>query len=170
MFRCLILASLAAALAACSPTFDWREVHAGSTGLKAMLPCKPATATRRVTMGDRQLDLHALGCDAGGSTFALLFAEIAPGSAADVLGQWKAATLSSLRSEGAREQPFRPPGALDLPQSVHVIAGGRRADGSPVQGQAAYFARGRHVFQAAVYAQQVRPEVTEPFFAALAFE
>jgi hypothetical protein len=172
MYRCLIMAALAGstALAACSPTFNWREVRAEATGLKAMLPCKPDKATRSVSMAGQQVSLEALGCDAGGSTFAVLSAEVAPGSVGEVLGQWKAATLASLHSNSAEEKPFRPPGALDLPQSLQVVASGRRADGSPVQGQAAYFARGRHVFQAVIYADQLRPEVTEPFLSGLTFE
>ena len=42
--------------------------------------------------------------------------------------------------------------------------------GRPVQGRAPYFARGRQVFQAVVYAETLRPEVTDPFFSGLAFE
>lgn len=158
------------ALAACSPTFNWREVRSEATGLKAMLPCKPDKTARNVTMAGRQLSLEAIGCEASGSTFAVMFADIGTGSAGEVLDQWKAATLSGVRSKEAREQPFRPPGAIALPQSLQVVAVGLRPDGTQVQGQAAYFARGRHVFQAVIFAEQLRPEVTEPFFSGLTFE
>ena len=99
-----------------------------------------------------------------------MFADIGTGSAGEVLGQWKAATLASLHNKDARERPFRPPGAIDLPQSLQVVAIGSRADGSQVQGQVAYFARGRHVFQAAIFTAKLRPELTEPFFSGLSFE
>ena len=42
--------------------------------------------------------------------------------------------------------------------------------GRPVQGRAANFARGRQLFQAVVYAETLRPEVTDPFFWGVAFE
>lgn len=160
-----------AALLACSPTFNWREVRVESTGLKAMFPCKPDHATRNVVLAERPVSLEALACDAGGATFAVLFADADPGSAGEFLGGWQAATLAALRSNSAQEtRPFRPPGALELPQSLQTAASGQRADGSTVRGRAAYFARGRQVFQAVVYADKLEPEATEPFFSGLAFE
>ena len=160
-----------AALAACNPTFNWREVRVAPTGLVAMFPCKPDKAARNVTMGGAEVSLQALGCDAGGSTFALLFAEIgASGRTGEILGQWKAASLANMRGKVGQEQAFRPPGAIDLPQSQQVRANGQRRDGSAVQSQAAYFAHGRHVFQAAIYGNSLGPETTQPFFSGLRFE
>lgn len=69
-----------------------------------------------------------------------------------------------------RESRFMPPGALDLPRSVQVAASGQRSDGKAIQAQVAYFARGNHVFQAAVYSERLEAEATEPFFAGLRFE
>jgi hypothetical protein len=173
MFRCLTMAALAgtAALAACTPTFNWREVRAEPAGLKAMLPCKPDKAVRQVTMAGREVSLEALGCDAGGSTFAILSADIGTGAAAgEFLSQWQAITLSRLRSDSAQAMPFLPPGAIDLPESRQVVASGQRPDGSKVQSRAAYFSHGQHVFQAVIYSDALTPEIAEPFFAGLAFE
>jgi len=172
MFRCITALLLAAtiALLACSPTFNWREVHVEPAGLKAMFPCKPEHASRSVAMAGSQVSLEALACDAGGSTFAVLFADIGSGPAGEVLGQWQAATLATLHGSAARKQPFRLPGALELPQSLQMRASGQRADASPVQADAAYFAHGHDVFQAVVYAATLKPEATEPFFSGLAFE
>ncbi len=155
-------------LAACSPTFNWREVRAQPTALTAALPCKPDKDTRNVPMAGRSVSLQALACDSGGATFAVLFAELGDaGAAGDALGQWKAATLSNMRSTRARESPFVPAGALSLPQSVQVVAAGQRADGTPVESHAAYFAHGRHVFQAVIYAGRLKPEMAEPFFSGI---
>jgi hypothetical protein len=165
-------ALLAAGLAAgCSPTFNWREVRAGPTPLTAMLPCKPETATRRVPMAGRDVELTALSCEAGGATFALLFADIGePARLGEVLAQWNTATLANLRSDGGRATPFRPPGALELRQSLQVVASGRRPDGSKVECQAAYFAQGSRVYQAVIYAGQLRPEAVDGFLAGLRFQ
>lgn len=169
-----IIAALLAsgiALAACSPVFNWREVRAESTALKAMLPCKPDKGARTVPMAGREVSLQVLGCDTGGATFAVLFADIGdPSRAADVLGHWKLATLANMHGTAAQESAFRPDGALALPQSLQVVASGRRADGSKVESQAAYFAHGSHVFQAVIYTDQLKPEVTEPFFSGLKFQ
>lgn len=158
-------------VAACSPTFNWREVRAAPTRLKTMMPCKPDKAARPVPMAGRQVELEVLGCDTGGTTFAVMFADLGePGRAGEALGQWKAATLANLHSASAQERPFRPPGGLQLSQSLQVLASGQRPDGSKVQSQAAYFAQGSQVFQAVIYADQIKPEVAETFFSGLTFE
>lgn len=167
------LAAALFSLAACSPTFNWREVRAESTPLKAMLPCKPDKASRTVPMAGRQVELKVLGCDTGGATFAVLVGDIVdPLRAGEVLAQWKTATLANMRSAstGAQDRPFLPAGAMALPQSLRVTAVGQRADGSKVESQAAYFARGSQVVQAVIYASQVPPEVADAFFAGLKFE
>jgi hypothetical protein len=169
----MIAAVLASAwtLAACSPTFNWREVRAEPTALKAMLPCKPDKGARNVPMAGREVSLQVIGCDTGGATFAVMFADLGDaGRAGEALAQWKAASLSNMRSISSGENPFRPAGALALPQSVQVMAKGQRADGTKVESQAAYFAQGSHVFQAVIYAGQLKPEVAEPFFSGLRFQ
>jgi hypothetical protein len=162
--------AVAWALAACSPALDWREVRV-EPGLAAMLPCKPDKGARIVPMAGRQVQLDALSCDAGGATFALLSANIVDaGRAGQVLAQWKTATLANLRSTAARESAFLPPGALNLRESLQVIATGQRANGSKVESHAAYFARGSHVFQAVIYAERLQPEMAESFFSGLKFQ
>ncbi|HSV36361.1 MAG TPA: hypothetical protein VLI46_12440 [Ramlibacter sp.] len=159
-------------LGACSPTFNWREARAGSTGLKAMLPCKPDKGARTVPMAGREVSLEVMGCDTGGATFAVMFADIGDAArAGEVLALWKTATLANLRSKaGAQESTFHAPGAQPLAQSVQVVATGQRADGSQVESHAAYFARGSHVFQAVIYTDHLKAEVAEPFFSGLRFE
>ena len=165
------LFAIGCALAACSATFDWREVRTPQGGLVALLPCKPDKGSRTVPMAGRQVKLEALSCETGGATFALLTADVEDAArAGEVLAQWKTATLANLHSLSAQETPFQPPGARNLPQSMQVVARGRRADGSQVESHAAYFARGSHVFQAVIYTDQLKPEVAEPFFSGLKFQ
>lgn len=134
-----------------------------------MLPCKPDKVTRRVPMGGGEVELSVMGCDAGGATYAVLQAELPPADNPDqVLAQWNSATLANMKAEGAaRASAFVPPGADALPSSRRVSAQGHRANGSPVHGEAAYFARGRHVYQAVVYADDPKPETLQPFFEGL---
>ena len=44
------------------------------------------------------------------------------------------------------------------------------AGAAALEGQAACFARGNHVFQTAVYSERLEVQATEPFFAGLRFE
>jgi hypothetical protein len=158
--------------AACTPTFNWREITVDPTALQVTLPCKPDKAERKMPFTrERQLLVHAVGCEAGGAAFAVLWADVgSPGEAATAMAQWKQASLATTHARVDSEKPFQPRGALALAQSVQVRASGQRSDGGAVQSQAAYFARGSAVFQAVVYAPHLTPEMSEPFFAGLRFE
>jgi hypothetical protein len=159
------------AVAACSPTFNWRDVRVEPAGLKAMLPCKPEHGARRLPLGGREVEVAGIGCDTGGATFAILQADIGdPARADDVLAQWNRATLANMKAGPPRTSAFTPRGGTPIPASQRVFAQGRRADGTPVQGEAAYFVRGSRVVQAVVYAPELKPDWVQPFFAGLAFE
>ena len=171
MLRFPAVLLLALAAGACSPTFNWREVRVESTSLKAMLPCKPDKGMRRVAMGTAQVELSGIGCETGGATFAVLHAELGdPARADEVLAQWNRATLANLHGSVTGTRPFTLPGATPLAAAQRISAAGQRADGTPVRGEAAYFARGSQVFQAVVYAGDPKPEWLQPFFDGLKFE
>jgi hypothetical protein len=164
-------ALLALAAAACSPTFNWREVRAEPASLKVLLPCKPDKGSRRVPLGGSEVELAVLGCDTGGATFAVLQADVGAASRVpEVLEQWHRATLLNLRASPSPGQPFTPVGATAVRGAQRFSAQGQRADGSPVRGEIAYFARGSQVFQAVVYATAPQAEWVQPFFEGLKFE
>jgi hypothetical protein len=171
MTRALCVAALFLA-AGCTPTFNWRELPIGSTGLDATFPCKPDRVENKVELAPgRPLVLHAVGCEAGGATFVVLYGDVGDARVLDdTLAQWKKASLVKMKSADAKEQPWQPAHALGLSQSAIVRASGQSPGGKPVQSHAAYFARGSSVFQAAIYARDVQPEMSEPFFAGLRFE
>ena len=157
-----------ALLAACSPTLNWREVRPEGTRLALLLPCKPDKAQKTVPLGGPATPLSMLGCDAGGATFAVAVAQLGDASqAAPVLTQWQSLTLANMKAGPARVSPLKLPGAAD---AILVTAQGRRADGTVVSGQAAYFAQGSQVFQVVMYAERIMPEVAETFFSSLKFE
>jgi hypothetical protein len=159
-------------VAACTPTLNWRETTLEPSGLHAMFPCKPDKVEHKVELAPgRPLVLHAVGCEAGGATFVVLQGDVGDMSGlADAITQWKKASLASMKSVGGTEQPWRPAGALGLQQSAMVRASGQSPNGKPLQVQAAYFARGTSMFQAAIYAREVNAEMSEPFFTGLRFE
>jgi hypothetical protein len=162
---------LALAAAACSPTFNWRELRVEGTPLHIMLPCKPDKAMRRMPIAGAQVELEVLGCETGGATFAVLHATLQDASrSSDVLVQWNRATLANLRGTATSARAFTPLGATPMAGAQRVSATGTRQDGSAVRGEAAYFARGAQVFQAVVYASDPRPEWLQPFFDGLRFE
>ena len=167
----LVLSGALLGLAACSPALNWREVRPELANLTLLLPCKPDRGSREVPLGGQPVTLHMVGCDASGATFALAHAELAPTGEVDaVLRGWRSATLSNLRGEQLREQPARvaSTGAQgEGVAAVRVSAQGTRTDGSRVQSEAQYFSKGRHVYQAVIYAQRLTPEMADTFFQSL---
>jgi hypothetical protein len=173
LFRTAAIGAAVAAclLAACNPTFNWREVRPDETRLALLLPCKPDKAEKIVPLGGRPTPLRLLGCDAGGATFALAVADLGDAArGAEVLAQWQTLTLANMKAVSPQVTPLVLKGVAASPAAVLVKAQGRRADGSAVSGQAAYFAQGAQLFQAVVYAEKLSPEAAETFFGSLSFE
>ncbi|MBX3660279.1 MAG: hypothetical protein KF740_17730 [Ramlibacter sp.] len=157
-------------LAGCSPTLNWREVRVEPTALTALLPCKPDVGSRTVPFAGRPTELHMVGCDAGGATFAIAFAAIGDAdNPRDVLALWKSATLANMRAAGALDRPFAVPGADTAVPPWRSSASGQRAGGQAVQSEAVYFARGGQVFQAVIYADRMTADSSETFFSSLRF-
>ena len=157
-------------LTACNPTFNWRDVRPEDTRLGLLMPCKPDKAQKTVAMAGQPSELMLLSCDAGGVTFALAVADVKDASRVTAtLAQWQSATLANMKAN-----PAIPGAALKLAGlpsgAVMVKATGQRANGRAVSSQAAYFAQGARVFQAALYADKIAPDVADTFFSGLKFE
>ena len=155
---------------ACSPSFNWRDVRPENTRLSLLLPCKPEKAEKVVPLGGRPATLAMLGCDAGDATFAVAVADLGDEArVAGVLQQWQSLTLANMKAGAPQLMPLKLPGAK-APAPVLVKAQGRRADGTVVSGQAAYFAQGSRVFQVVMYTGKPLPEQAETFFSSLKLE
>ena len=173
MFRFLILLNALLALAACSPSLNWREVRPEGTRLNLLLPCKPDKAQKVVPLGGRATPLSMLGCDADGATFAVAVADVGDAAqAAPVLAQWQALTLANMKAAPASLQPLalKISGVAAGLAVSRVQAQGQRADGAAVSTQAAYFSQGSQLFQVVMYAPTIAPEVAETFFSSLKLE
>lgn len=64
------------ALLACSPKYDWREVHGTSVSFSAVLPGKPASYTRPVDLGGIRVPMTMTAADVDDVTFAVGAAEL----------------------------------------------------------------------------------------------
>lgn len=158
------------ALAACNPTFNWRDVRPEGTQLSLLMPCKPDKGQKTVPMAGQPVELNLLSCDAGSVTFAVALVDVKDASKAAVaLTQWQSATLANMKAApGAPGAAFKLTGLAS--GAVMVRANGQRANGQAVSSQAAYFAQGPQVFQAVIYADKIAPDVADTFFSGLKFE
>ena len=164
----LIPALLTTLLLACSPGLNWREVQLAGGELKALLPCKPDQATRQQSLAGYEIELAMLGCEADGALYALSVAELgSPGQGQAVLAQWQTNLLATLQAQGASRQPYVLRGASAQPEAVSWQVRGRRDDGRELMVQAVWFMRGNRLYHAALYAERVTPEMSEPFFSGM---
>lgn len=152
-------------LQACSPSLNWREVRLGGGELKAMLPCKPDQAERRQSLAGYDIDLNMQGCEAAGGLYAISVAELGtPAQAQQVQAQWQTNLLATLQAQGATRQPYAIRGASTQPEALQLQASGRSPEGRPLTVQAVWFMRGTRLYHAAVYAERLTAEMSEPFF------
>jgi hypothetical protein len=160
----VILLLGAAALSACSPTFNWREMRLEGAPLLALMPCKPESATRSVPMLGQPIELHMHSCETGGLTFAVAWAKVDDAArAGEALAQWQQASLASARvAPGAATE--WPAAVARADQARGAKAQGSDHQGKPLNTQAVYFAQGNWVYQAAIYGSKLPEQATTAFF------
>lgn len=154
---------------ACTPALDWREVRPSGSGVQLMLPCKPASHARRVTLAGVPVEMSMYACSAGESTYALAFADMAdPVRVTPALIELVRATSSHLQlTVPPRATPIGVPGMTPNDQAARWELAGRLPDGRLLQEQAAFFAYGTRVYQATVVGERLDAEALETFFGAL---
>lgn len=154
---------LGAALQACTPALDWREVHPEGTTATLLFPCKPKSQSREAMLAGVPTRMTLLACDAQGLTFALAHADVGdPARVAPALATLAAALAANLEAQESRSAPLQVPGMTPNANAVRVWLGGHLPDATPVREQAALFARGTRVYQAAVLG--ARPEAAADVF------
>jgi hypothetical protein len=155
-------------LAACTPTFNWRALPAGSAPLQALLPCKPEQAEREVPLAGVTTRLQMRSCDTGGLTFAIAWADVGePARVAPALAGWRRATLLALRADPAlADDPAvrRQAQVEGASEAIGLRAQGRDHRGEAVQVHAVHAVRGTLLVQAAVYGRDIDPRVADTFF------
>ena len=151
-------------VAACSPTFNWRQWRQDGTPLAALMPCKPDQATRPIPLAGAPVALHMASCETGGLTYALAWAEVGDATrATELWAQWPRAALASVRATESAAQPVSL--AIKGVEQVKALqVAGQDANGRATTMRAVWFARGTQVYQAAIYGPSIREDASTPFF------
>lgn len=115
-------------LAACSPEFNWRQVHGKPIAFEVLLPAKPATLTRPISLGEVRTDMTMTAAEVDGVTFAVGAARLDDAQAATAaLPAMKAALVGNINGSIVRESGTAAPGS----EPLEVEARGKRAAGGP---------------------------------------
>lgn len=167
-----VLLLLALVVAACSPTFDWREARPAD-GLSVLFPCKPAQHTRQVALGGSPQPMSLSSCGAGDLTFAVSVVDAGePAQVTALLQTLRTALVGNLSGAvpaEARSEDAKVSGATPHPLAQRLMVRGRRTDGSAIEAQAQFFCRGTQVFQATVLGSRLDAQALDMFFSSLKF-
>jgi hypothetical protein len=161
--------ALGGALAACSPTFDWRTIMNNDNGYTVDLPAKPGNDQRVVQIGGTPMQMAMQTAEAGDAVFAVGTVMLPNDGEAT-----QRAALEFLRTGLARNVGAAPDAhAVQIP----LAAGGQVLGlemkltgeaGSQHETRTVYarlVARGRHVYQAAIIASgPLQQEQVDQFF------
>jgi hypothetical protein len=159
---------LVQALAACTPSLDWREVRPEGSALTLLMPCRPSAQTRSVVLAGRSVRLVLTACSAGGQTWAVAAADLAdPAVVEPALVELRQSAARNLGAADAAALPLAVSGATPNAASVRVGFAGHLPDGAAVQEQVALFTRGTVVFQATVVGARLPPDAVDTFFGSL---
>jgi hypothetical protein len=158
----------AAALLACSPTLDWRQLRPEGSGIAMSFPCKPERRARDVMLRGRPLHMDMLSCSAGAATYALAYADLAdPAAVGPTLVALREQTAANIGAAPGAPTGLQVAGMTPNPHAGRSAWSGRLPDGGAVQVQAAFFTKGLRVYQASVVGSAVGGEAVETYFAAL---
>jgi hypothetical protein len=111
--RLLALLSIACLLllAACSPEYNWREVRGKDASFTVLLPDKPVSVTRKINLGDQQVEMTMTAAEVDGVSFAVGYVQLADAkSAVAALDLMRQAMLRNIN--GTVKTPQLPPAAV----------------------------------------------------------
>jgi hypothetical protein len=162
--------TLALALAACSPTLNWREVRPDGTGAQLLFPCRPDAAERRVALAGNAVKLTLLSCAAGDHTWGLAFADMGDPTRVDAaLAALQDSAFANLGAQRSDAVPQPVPGATPQPRAGRSRLAGRSPKGKRLNMQMLVFAHGTWVFQASALGESAADEALENFFTSVRF-
>lgn len=75
-------AALVAGLVACTPRYDWREVHGAEAPYTVLMPVKPTTHARPINLDGVQITMTMTAADVDGALFAVGTATMSDAAAA----------------------------------------------------------------------------------------
>jgi hypothetical protein len=155
----LLLASVL--LAACNPTYNWRDYASPDAPYRVMFPAKPASFTRTIDLDGMQVSMTMTAAEVDGTTFAVGSAEAPDEAHAQAaLAAMQEALLRNIGATPGRQQAAAAPGI----NSRDVEATGT-SRGTPVRLVGHFEARGKRFYQVIVLgkANAVPPEQVEQF-------
>jgi hypothetical protein len=170
-FRTAACIAATALLLACSPKYDWREIHSADANFTAMFPGKPASHSRPVNLNGTQVTMSMTAAEVDGVTFAVGSAVLAdPTQAQTALLAMKTALTRNMAGTVRYDKPVATPANPGMTEIEVASPAGTGASsgagGQPRLLVARFSARERRVYQLVVVGAEkdVSREQVDTFF------
>ncbi|MFC3109230.1 hypothetical protein ACFQAT_02075 [Undibacterium arcticum] len=140
-------------LLACSPKFDWREVHGKDAPFVVVLPAKPSSIARQINLNGTTVTMQMTAAEVDGVTFAIGTAELPDAAKAQAaLPAMKKALVSNIKgtvkSESSAAAAQGAPGGKRQTSSLSIEAEGvRGATAEPTLLIARFIAQDQRIYQ-----------------------
>jgi hypothetical protein len=162
------IALAALLVAACSPTYNWRDYISPDAPYRVMFPAKPATYTRPVELDGMKVNMTMTAAEVDGTTFAVGSAEAPDAQHAQAaLAAMKTALVRNIGGAITRETATAAASsssAAGTSTALTIEATGTH-NGTPMRLVGHFEARGKRFYQVIVMgkAKSVAPEQVEQF-------
>lgn len=169
--RAFAAALTCAALVACAPELNWREVHGSDAHYTVLLPSKPATHARKVDLGGVKVEMSMTGAAVDDLSFVVASAHIPePAQRTAALAAMQQAMLHNIRAAKHTEKQVMLKGGV---AATEVVADGQAArDGRPLVMHARFAAHGDRVLQAVALGprDKLSAEAADTFLGSLSLQ
>ncbi len=167
--RAIAAILVCAALSACAPELNWREVHGNDAHFTVLLPSKPATHAREIDLGGLKVEMSMTGAAVDELSLVVASAQVAEASQrAAALAAMQQAMLRNIRATKHTKKAVTLKGGAP---ATEIVAEGQAArDGRTLVMHARFAARGERVYQAVALGprDKLSAEAAETFLGSLA--
>ena len=155
----LLCALGAAAIGACTPAHDWREVHGTAASFTVLMPAKPTTLARRIDLNGTALTMTMTAAEIDTVTYAVGCVELPDGAAAKVaLQSMQIAMVNNMHGRVLHQKAAESRGSagdvVQTDSSIDLEAVGTPPNGGPRLLLARFVAHNRDACQAIVSGPQ----------------
>lgn len=142
-------------LAACNPTYNWREYNSPDAPYHVMFPAKPATHTRAIDLNGMRVDMTMTAAEVEGVTFAVGTGTAPdPARAQAALGEMKTALVRNLAATVKRESAAAASVAGAPAESRIDVEALGKANGQPMLLRGHFAAKDKRFYQVIVVGRE----------------
>lgn len=159
LYKTATIAALAClSLAACSPTFNWRDYSSQDAPFRVMFPDKPSSHTRNIDLNGLKVAMTMTAAQVNGSTFAVGTAEAPDAAQAEAaLSAMKTALVknigATIQSEKAGASSAVSGSASSRSAAIDIRATGKQ-NGVPMTLVAHFESRNKRFYQVIVVGKE----------------